>query len=63
MILAADNWNSIYLDDIIGIRMIGKGGVGMAGDRATWITTKGCFHDTILVGSNHSVHAVVSDTG
>ncbi len=43
--------------------MIGKGGVGIAGERATWITTKGCFHDAILVGSNHSVHAVVSDTG
>jgi hypothetical protein len=33
----------------------------MAGKGATWMTTKGYFHDTLLVGSNHSVHAVVSD--
>ncbi|MDR3132380.1 MAG: hypothetical protein LBU02_04795 [Rickettsiales bacterium] len=43
--------------------MTGGGATGMTKKEGTGMTTKGYFHDTFLVGSNHSVHAVVSDTG
>ncbi|MDR1139520.1 MAG: hypothetical protein LBK93_02745 [Rickettsiales bacterium] len=39
--------------------MTRKGGAGIAGEGATWMTTKGYFHDILLVGSSHNFHAVV----
>ncbi|NUX01505.1 hypothetical protein GO685_03265 [Wolbachia endosymbiont of Madathamugadia hiepei] len=52
-----------YWDDKKGSTGITrKGGAGMAGEGATWMTTKGYFHDTLLVGSSHNFHAVVNLT-